>query len=545
MKGLVLLTTVAFLFSPVIGQSCPAGWIAINDRCFLPVSQTPLPSTLAARRLYCLRRRSDLARFEPWQDFQSELSNAITFPEYYIGLSDSGMEGDFRWVTDNTTFTSDPWISGQPDGGTAENCVVATGDPLGWSDTSCNRQLPFICERPAANPPCGTTPASPRIVGGSDSTEGAWPWQGSLQNSGGHFCGASLISAEWAITAAHCFTGSRIVFGDLTPSSDFASSSRQESDVTWFLDPLYQFNSVNDYDIALLYLHTPVTFTDFVRPVCVYETVTSPETDSFPPELTELDNCYIAGWGALATDGEFPEVLQEAPVDIFPPSSCSEYGLEFVQGIMLCAGSEDFSIDSCQGDSGGPLMCQGVGTTQWFQAGVVSFGRDCASEGFPGVYTRLATTSLFVENTRNLASNLFRCPRNGNVILDKQVCNNIVDCDDYADEIGCDPIMAGDNIQVTSPKFQFVTNLINREWIFFPPADRIVTVSFTLNNLPGSGNLTIRQNIGSAMPSFVPTVNMGDAPVSASSLGPGEPIVISMDKTTINNVAGFQATISA
>lgn len=97
---------------------------------------------------------------------------------------------------------------------------------------------------------------------------------------------------------------SRIVFGDLTPSNGDDSSSRQESDVTWFVDPLYQFNSVDDYDIALLYLHTPVTFTDFVRPVCIYETVTSPETDSSPPELTELENCYIAGWGALATGNE-------------------------------------------------------------------------------------------------------------------------------------------------------------------------------------------------------------------------------------------------
>lgn len=118
--------------------------------------------------------------------------------------------------------------------------------------------------------------------------------------------------------------GSRIVFGDLTPSSDVASPNRQESDVTWFLDPFYEFNSVNDYDIALLYLHTPVTFTDFVRPVCAYETVTSPETDSFPPELTELDNCYIAGWGALATgnEGKIKLAMKSVIYAIIAPGAC-------------------------------------------------------------------------------------------------------------------------------------------------------------------------------------------------------------------------------
>lgn len=51
---------------------------------------------------------------------------------------------------------------------------------------------------------------------------------------------------------------------------------------------------------------------------------------------------------------------------------------------QICAGGEYYK-DSCNGDSGGPLM-QHV-ADRWFVIGVVSFGRACGLDGWPGVYT--------------------------------------------------------------------------------------------------------------------------------------------------------------
>ncbi|WP_417159077.1 trypsin-like serine protease [Streptomyces heilongjiangensis] len=54
---------------------------------------------------------------------------------------------------------------------------------------------------------------------------------------------------------------------------------------------------------------------------------------------------------------------------------------------MVCAGHTSGGLDTCQGDSGGSLMIGGV------LAGMTSWGHGCADARYPGVRTRLATSS--------------------------------------------------------------------------------------------------------------------------------------------------------
>lgn len=44
-----------------------------------------------------------------------------------------------------------------------------------------------------------------RVVGGGGAAAGAWPWQAALYRDGDFQCGATLISAEWLLSASHCF----------------------------------------------------------------------------------------------------------------------------------------------------------------------------------------------------------------------------------------------------------------------------------------------------------------------------------------------------
>merc|ERR1712244_77092 len=46
-----------------------------------------------------------------------------------------------------------------------------------------------------------------RIVGGHEAAHHEWPWQVALFVDDAWFCGGSLISDEWVMTAAHCADG--------------------------------------------------------------------------------------------------------------------------------------------------------------------------------------------------------------------------------------------------------------------------------------------------------------------------------------------------
>lgn len=64
---------------------------------------------------------------------------------------------------------------------------------------------------------------------------------------------------------------------------------------------------------------------------------------------------------------------------------------------MLCAGFVEGKKDACNGDSGGPLVCDV--NDVWIQAGVVSWGSDCALSKRPGVYTNVSVYTSWIQNT--------------------------------------------------------------------------------------------------------------------------------------------------
>ena len=121
----------------------------------------------------------------------------------------------------------------------------------------------------------------------------------------------------------------------------------------------------------------------------------------------------IAGYGVTESGGDQPAVLQEAQVPITPDSVAAEAYPYTVDGVdpvaggfesetQVAAGFPQGGVDTCQGDSGGPLLVS-AGTT-FRLVGDTSYGAGCAEPGYPGVYGRLADTTLR-EWVRSIAPN--------------------------------------------------------------------------------------------------------------------------------------------
>ncbi|XP_058159680.2 transmembrane protease serine 11B-like protein [Dasypus novemcinctus] len=220
-----------------------------------------------------------------------------------------------------------------------------------------------------------------RIKGGSTAQEGEWPWQASLKKNGQHYCGASLISDRYLVTAAHCFKKTN------NPKNYTVSFGTK-------VNPPYMQHYVQkiiiheDYilgehhdDIAVILLTENIPFKNDVHRVCL-------------PEASQIilpgEGAVVTGWGALFYDGAYPVLLQKAPVKIIDTNSCNAeeaYNGE-VQDTMLCAGYMEGNIDACQGDSGGPLVYPNFRNI-WYLVGIVSWGDECGKINKPGVYTRV------------------------------------------------------------------------------------------------------------------------------------------------------------
>ena len=100
----------------------------------------------------------------------------------------------------------------------------------------------------------------------------------------------------------------------------------------------------------------------------------------------------ITGWGRLAYNGKSSELLQEAQVEIVDQEKCRTAFERYIKvdDFYICAGVTGSTKDSCQGDSGGPLVQIDPKNYKYYLTGIVSFGRRCATPGFPGVYTRIS-----------------------------------------------------------------------------------------------------------------------------------------------------------
>ncbi|XP_021953690.1 phenoloxidase-activating factor 2 [Folsomia candida] len=115
--------------------------------------------------------------------------------------------------------------------------------------------------------------------------------------------------------------------------------------------------------------------------------------------------CYVSGFGASTLNGAYSTVMGKVDLPIMDGPTCQARlqttrlgpGFTLNQQAFLCAGGEN-GKDSCTGDGGAPLVC--LSGSQWFLAGLVSWGVGCGANTIPGVYTNTGNYLGWVATNR-------------------------------------------------------------------------------------------------------------------------------------------------
>jgi suppressor of tumorigenicity protein 14 len=288
-----------------------------------------------------------------------------------------------------------------------------------------------------------------KIAGGKPALPGQFPWQVALVRSEGEdrfsafFCGGSLISDRYVLTAAHCTYEDNPEGGAGLPMSAevvsvLAGTTNFQGGILIKVKAVqrHDFNHQSyENDVAILELEKPLTPSNLIKPI--------PVIASSVDVYREGVGVQVSGWGATVS-GPIPIELREKVtelqylddgVTVKDQQSCNArylgdqrdriYQAEIKKGrsssqalairdkkapatkvmvtdTMFCAGgNRDAGKDSCGGDSGGPLMAKVIdptGQSVLVQAGIVSWGPTdgCGLIDYSGVYVKLTRFSDWI-----------------------------------------------------------------------------------------------------------------------------------------------------
>merc|ERR1712012_1180255 len=216
-----------------------------------------------------------------------------------------------------------------------------------------------------------------KIVGGVEATPHQFPWQVGLFFDG-YFCGGSIISEKYILTAAHCADGvfkHEVVIGahEIRASDNVKINAYSPT-----VHPEWDSFSLSN-DLAILELDEEIDWASFngnARPSCL---ATSGDYSG--------QTALVSGWGRPSdSSSSISPVLRKVEAPVMSQRECENYWGNLNEGVVCIDTTGGKS--SCNGDSGGPLSIPGA---IYEQIGIVSFGSAAGCEiGAPAGFTEVA-----------------------------------------------------------------------------------------------------------------------------------------------------------